>query len=138
MERADVVIVGGGFAGLCAARALSRWGLCPQTPGSGLRLDPGAGPQAPGSAGPRIVLLEARTGADPRFRGELIHPPGVRILAGLGLHAPLLEAGGAHVEGFSVLLENGVPPIVLPYTEVRGGAPRGIAISHPEESECVH
>jgi 2-polyprenyl-6-methoxyphenol hydroxylase-like FAD-dependent oxidoreductase len=56
----------------------------------------------------------------------------VRILAGLGLHAPLLEAGGADVEGFSVVLENGVPPIVLPYTEVRGGAPCGLAISHPD------
>ena len=114
MDRADVVIVGGGFAGLCAARALAA------THGRA-----GAGGAA------RVVVLEARTGADPRFRGELIHPPGVRVLADLGLHAALLDAGGTEVDGFSVVLENGAPPIVLPYTEVRGGAPRGLAISHP-------
>ena len=79
-----------------------------------------------------MLVLEARTGADPRFRGELIHPHGVRVLADLGLHAPLLDAGGADVEGFAVVLESAVAPIVLPYTEVRGGAPRGLAISHPD------
>src|SRR5262249_51135024 len=56
MDRADIVIVGGGFAGMCAARALTRVGH------------------------PRVIVLEARTGTDPRFRGELIHPPGVRVL----------------------------------------------------------
>jgi squalene monooxygenase len=106
MERAEVVIVGGGFAGLCAARALRGMG--------------------------RVVVLEARTGTDPRFRGELIHPPGVRILAELGLHAALRDAGGADVEGFAVVLENAVPPIVLPYAEVKDGAPHGLAISHPD------
>jgi 2-polyprenyl-6-methoxyphenol hydroxylase-like FAD-dependent oxidoreductase len=119
MERADVVVVGGGFAGLCAARAFARSGLA-----------------SPGSAGAgsfgRVAVLEARTGTDPRFRGELIHPPGVRILSELGLHAPLLDAGGVDVEGFSVVLEHAVPPIALPYTEVHGGAPRGLAISHPD------
>jgi squalene monooxygenase len=118
MERAAVVIVGGGFAGLCAARALG--GL------RGLR----------GDARP-VVVLEARTGADPRFRGELIHPPGVRVLADLGLHAPLLHAGGVPVEGFSVTLESAAPPLVLPYEEVRGGAPRGLAISHPHMVACL-
>jgi 2-polyprenyl-6-methoxyphenol hydroxylase-like FAD-dependent oxidoreductase len=108
MERADVVVVGGGFAGLCAARAFSNAGTA------------------------RVLVLEARTGTDPRFRGELIHPPGVRILAELGLHAPLLDAGGVDVEGFSVVLHHMVPPIALPYTEVQGGAPRGLAISHPD------
>jgi 2-polyprenyl-6-methoxyphenol hydroxylase-like FAD-dependent oxidoreductase len=112
MERADVVIVGGGFAGLCAARALSN--------------------SAFGRRAKRIVVLEARTGADPRFRGELIHPPGVRILSELGLHASLLDAGGTDVGGFAVVLEHAVPPIVLPYTEVRGGHPHGLAISHPD------
>jgi 2-polyprenyl-6-methoxyphenol hydroxylase-like FAD-dependent oxidoreductase len=109
MEQADVIVVGGGFAGLCAARALSE-----------SKVRPG-----------RIVVLEARTGADPRFRGELIHPPGVRILSELGLHEALLDAGGADVDGFAVVLESALPAIVLPYVEVPGGAPHGLAISHP-------
>jgi 2-polyprenyl-6-methoxyphenol hydroxylase-like FAD-dependent oxidoreductase len=112
MERADVVIVGGGFAGLCAARAVAR--------------------SAFGRSAKRVVILEARTGQDPRFRGELIHPPGVRILDELGLHASLRDAGGADVDGFAVVLENAVPPIVLPYREVRGGHLYGLAISHPD------
>jgi 2-polyprenyl-6-methoxyphenol hydroxylase-like FAD-dependent oxidoreductase len=106
MDRAEVLIVGGGFAGMCAARALGRHG--------------------------RVIVLEARTGADPRFRGELIHPPGVRVLDQLGLYHPLMDAGGAEVHGFSVVLENGESPIELPYTEVKGGSPRGLAISHQD------
>jgi 2-polyprenyl-6-methoxyphenol hydroxylase-like FAD-dependent oxidoreductase len=109
IERADVVVVGGGFAGLCAARALSTSSARPE----------------------RVIVLEARTGADPRFRGELIHPPGVRILDQLGLHAALRDAGGADVDGFAVVLESALPSIMLPYTEVPGGAPHGLAISHP-------
>jgi 2-polyprenyl-6-methoxyphenol hydroxylase-like FAD-dependent oxidoreductase len=115
MERADVVIVGGGFAGLCAARAVAKSAFC-------------RGSQVP----KRVLILEARTGQDPRFRGELIHPPGVRILEELGLHASLRDAGGADVDGFAVVLENAVPPIVLPYAEVRGGHRYGLAISHPD------
>src|SRR5262249_6997021 len=119
MDRADVLIVGGGFAGLCAARALAS-------------IPSGSGWGTPPTHRPRVLVLEARTGPDPRFRGELIHPPGVRILADLGLHAPLRDAGGADVEGFSVVLDHTVPSIDLPYEEVRGGAPRGLAISHPD------
>ena len=63
--------------------------------------------------------------------------PAVRVLAGLGLHAPLLHAGGARVEGFAVVLENAAPPIVLPYAEVRGGRRAGLAISHPDMVACL-
>jgi 2-polyprenyl-6-methoxyphenol hydroxylase-like FAD-dependent oxidoreductase len=67
MSDSDVVIVGGGFVGLAAAAALA-------------------------DSRRRIVVLEARAGADPRFRGELIHPHGVAVLEGLGLRAPLERA----------------------------------------------
>ena len=81
----------------------------------------------------RVIVLEARTGPDPRFRGELIHPPGVRVLAEL---RPARAAarrrrrrrgglrGGAR--------ERARRPSRSAYTEVRGGAPRGLAISHPD------
>ncbi|APR77692.1 Monooxygenase, FAD-binding protein [Minicystis rosea] len=112
-----MVIVGGGFAGLCAARALA----------NGQR---------------RILVLEARTGMDPRFRGELMHPPGVEVLAELGLLAPLLAAGGTTVDGFAVVLENGRPPITLPYGEIArgphgGSLGRGLAMSHHDMVACL-
>jgi 2-polyprenyl-6-methoxyphenol hydroxylase-like FAD-dependent oxidoreductase len=112
MARTDVVVVGGGFAGLCAAAALS----------NGRR---------------RVIVLEARSGTDPRFRGELIHPPGVTVLSRLGLHEPLLRAGGVPVEGFAVVLESGRAPIPLAYREVAGGAPRGLAIAHQDMVACL-
>jgi squalene monooxygenase len=112
MARTDVVVVGGGFAGLCAAAALA----------DGRR---------------RVTVLEARTGTDPRFRGELIHPPGVTVLSRLGLHEPLLRAGGVPVEGFAVVLESGSAPIPLAYREVTGGAPRGLAIAHQDMVACL-
>ena len=112
MNRADVVIVGGGFAGLCAAAALA----------DGRR---------------KVVVLEARTGPDPRFRGELIHPPGVEILRRLGLYEPLVRAGGAPCHGFAVMLEADREPAPLSYTEVRGGSPLGLAISHQDMVACL-
>jgi 2-polyprenyl-6-methoxyphenol hydroxylase-like FAD-dependent oxidoreductase len=111
MIRADVVIVGGGFAGLCAARALA----------DGRR---------------RIVVLEARTGTDPRFRGELMHPPAVEILSQLGLLEPLLDAGGVMVDGFAVVLADGKPPVTLPYSEIGDGAGKGFSMEHPKMVAC--
>jgi 2-polyprenyl-6-methoxyphenol hydroxylase-like FAD-dependent oxidoreductase len=67
VAEADVVVVGGGFVGLATALAL-------------------------GETGRHVVVLEARTGTDRRFRGELIHPGGVRVLDELGL-LPRIEAG---------------------------------------------
>lgn len=107
MERADVVIVGGGFAGMCAARALA-------------------------GGGRRVVVLEARTGPDPRFRGELMHPPAVEILAELGLLPALRAAGGEMVDGFAVVLDRDRPPIALPYADAGRDAGQGFSMSHPD------
>lgn len=111
MVRADVLIVGGGFAGMCAARALA----------DGRR---------------RIVVLEARTGTDPRFRGELMHPPAVDILRELGLLEPLVRAGGVMVDGFAVVLADGKPVVTLPYHEMRGAAGKGFSMEHPRMVAC--
>jgi 2-polyprenyl-6-methoxyphenol hydroxylase-like FAD-dependent oxidoreductase len=105
MSAVDVVIVGGGFVGIAAAAALA----------DGRR---------------RIVVLEARSGVDPRFRGELIHPHGVAVLEGLGLRAPLARAGGLDVRGFAVVPGAEVPAVVLPYDDVDGRPRRGLSMDH--------
>ncbi|MFO0760674.1 MAG: NAD(P)/FAD-dependent oxidoreductase [Byssovorax sp.] len=105
----DVVVVGGGFVGMTAAAALA----------DGKR---------------SVLVLEARAGADPRFRGELLHPRGVAVLADLGLLGPLLRAGGAEVEGFAVVPAPGEDAVLLPY----GGADaRGLSMDHPPMVACL-
>ncbi|MFS8070882.1 MAG: FAD-dependent monooxygenase, partial [Byssovorax sp.] len=105
MSDSDVVIVGGGFVGLAAAAALA-------------------------DSRRRIVVLEARAGADPRFRGELIHPHGVAVLEGLGLRAPLERARGCDVRGFAVVPGAEAPAVLLPYDDVGGRPMRGLSMDH--------
>lgn len=108
-ERFDVLVVGGGFTGVALAAALA----------DGRR---------------RIGVLEARTGRIAQFRGELIHPPGVRDLETLGLLAPLRRAGGTDVAGFAVIPDVDAPAVQLPYdpTPGEGAAVQGFAMEHPE------
>ena len=102
MNGTGVVIVGGGFAGLTAAAAMA-------------------------ARGAKVTVLESHQGFDPRFRGELIHPRGVRGLETLGLKAPLFEAGGVAVKGFSVTPGADIAPMVLPYAV---GFGTGLGIDH--------
>jgi len=106
MTDADVVIVGGGFTGMCAARALA----------DGRR---------------KIVVLEALNGPAQSFRGELMHPLGVDALARLGLLEPLQRDGGIPVDGFAVALGGTMTPIPLPYGEIAGSRGHGLVMSHP-------
>lgn len=95
MESFDVVIVGGGFAGLVTAAALA----------DGRR---------------RIAILEARDAIQNRFSGELIHPFGVSVLGRLGLLDRLRETtGGATVRGFVVAID-GDGEAVISYDRVLG------------------
>jgi 2-polyprenyl-6-methoxyphenol hydroxylase-like FAD-dependent oxidoreductase len=100
----EVVVVGGGFTGMAAAAALAQKGA-------------------------RVTVLEASQSTPPQFRGELIHPKGVRALDVLGLKAPLFEAGGVAVHGFAVTPDADADAVVLPYTDSAGP---GLGIDHPE------
>jgi 2-polyprenyl-6-methoxyphenol hydroxylase-like FAD-dependent oxidoreductase len=111
VDRSDVVVVGGGFVGLTTAAALAEGGA-------------------------RVTVLEALEGPNPAFRGELIHPRGVRTLAALGLADAVVAAGGVRVRGFAVFgtadrnAETGerLPrPVVLPYGEASA---LGLALDH--------
>lgn len=99
----EVVVVGGGFTGMAAAAALSQKGA-------------------------KVTVLEASTSTAPQFRGELIHPKGVRALDALGLKQPLFDAGGVAVHGFAVTPDANAEAIVLPYTRESGP---GLGIDHP-------
>lgn len=98
----DVVVVGGGFAGLIGAAALAQRGA-------------------------RVRVLESAVGPAGAFRGELIHPSGVRGLRSLGLEAPLLACGGVEVAGFAVSPAPDQQAIVLPYAHRQGP---GLGIDH--------
>ena len=102
MVGVEVVVVGGGFAGLASAAALA-------------------------ARGARVTVLESHRAHDPRFRGELIHPRGVRALEALGLKAPLFAAGGVSVKGFAVTPGADVPALLLPYASTFG---TGLGIDH--------
>ncbi len=98
----QVVVVGGGFAGMAAAAGLS-------------------------ALGAKVTVLEGHASFDPRFRGELIHPRGVRALDVLGLKSCLLAAGGVGVDGFAVTPDAGAELMRLPYPT---GGGLGLGIEH--------
>ncbi len=101
---ADIVIVGGGLSGCALGAALA----------DGQR---------------HVVVVEARTGRNPRFNGELIHPTGTEVLAQVGLLAPL-EAAGAAIRGFACVPGREQPATLLPYAEIPNSRPTGLALDH--------
>jgi squalene monooxygenase len=105
----EVIVVGGGFAGVTVAAALAQQGA-------------------------EVRVLEASPSGHPQFRGELIHPRGVRGLERLGLKAPLLARGGVAVTGFAVTPGAGASAVVLPYDERQGP---GLGIDHHSLLDCL-
>ena len=99
----DVIIVGGGFVGLTTAVALAK------------------------NSARSVLVLEARSSTDPRFRGELIHAHGVRSLKALGLDHVLEAAGAARAYGFAVMTDHVGEVIQLSYPNGYG-----LAIDHHE------
>jgi 2-polyprenyl-6-methoxyphenol hydroxylase-like FAD-dependent oxidoreductase len=105
MTTHDVLVIGGGFTGMALAAAFA----------NGRR---------------NILVLEARNGPDPRFRGELIHPPGVRELDTLGFLSEMRKAGGEEVRGFAVVPAADRDAVELPYEPPPNGPGMGYAMDH--------
>lgn len=106
-EMVDVLIAGGGVAGVAAAAALSQLGL-------------------------NILIIEPGPSFGRRLAGELIHPPGIDGLRQLGLLDDV-EAMGSEVKGFAVFPSNGeegLDGMILPYGEIDGKKHTGWAIEH--------
>lgn len=86
----DVVIAGGGIAGLAAAASLSEFGWS-------------------------TLVVEPGQHAERRLAGELIHPPGMADLVELGLCEHQGLPGAVPISGFMVFPEKGGRTVELPY-----------------------
>jgi 2-polyprenyl-6-methoxyphenol hydroxylase-like FAD-dependent oxidoreductase len=87
---ADVVVAGGGVAGVSAAAALREFGW-------------------------RVLVVEPGQRAERRLAGELIHPPGVDGLAELGLYDRTGFAAAVPIRGFCVFQDGDQRGTELPY-----------------------
>ncbi|MCL2013115.1 MAG: FAD-dependent monooxygenase [Cystobacterineae bacterium] len=90
MPNIDIAIVGGAYTGLSAAAALAAQGL-------------------------KVAVFDSLIGPNPQYRGELIHPRGVRGLSKWGFLEPLRKAGGIDVSGFAVAPEDESEAVLLDY-----------------------
>jgi len=75
----QVVVAGGGLAGVCAAAALAQRGY-------------------------HVLVIEPGVTYSRRLAGELLHPPALTDLRALGLAGAIADAGGQPVDGFAVFL----------------------------------
>ncbi len=113
LDCSDVVIAGGGIAGLTAAAALSKIGY-------------------------RIMLVEPGMTMERRLAGEMIHPMGVMALKQIGFWQALERLNPTRICGFAISVGklNGAPSAspkaahTLSYTEAHGLQEQGIALRH--------
>jgi 2-polyprenyl-6-methoxyphenol hydroxylase-like FAD-dependent oxidoreductase len=98
----DILVVGGGFAGLSAAAALA-------------------------ARGAKVTVLEAHRGAMAAFRGELLHSRGVRTLHEIGLGDVVSAGLGVDIHGFAAFEGPAEDAVVLPYP---AGAVPGFGFEH--------
>ena len=101
----DVLVVGGGVAGSSTAVSCARRGW-------------------------RVLLCEAGLPSHRRLAGELLHPPAVTGLASLGMGGALDELNPASVYGFLIADPTKQRETLLPYAEVMGLRPTGVAVEH--------
>jgi len=91
----DVIIAGGGFAGLVTATALARRGFS-------------------------ICIVEPHAIQPDVLRGELLHARGFRSLESLGLADAVRRAGAVEVDGFAAYAAGSGSPVILPYSKGHG------------------
>ena len=91
----DVIIAGGGFAGLLTAAALVQRGF-------------------------KVCVVEPHSPPPDVLRGELLHARGVRTLRALGLAEAVERAGSVPVDGFAAFAPASSSPVVLPYRQGHG------------------
>lgn len=109
MARYDVVIIGAGMAGCAVAQALAL---------------------ADRGRRRRILVIDRHKDAAPRFAGEFIHPRGAQVLEDLGFYGPLKAAGAVDVDGFTVRERADGRYVELPYADLPGQRPQGLAVHH--------
>lgn len=103
MVDVDVLVGGGGVAGLAAAVAIEQLGN-------------------------GVVVIEPGLHEDRRLAGEVFHPPGVEGLAELGLLRALTAAPAVAVDGFSVWMNGDC--FRLPYSDVIAHRRVGLCLRH--------
>jgi squalene monooxygenase len=108
----DVLIAGGGFAGLVAAASLARAGLSV------------------------AVVEQGGSGGEHRLRGELLHPGAVKALEELGFGDALRDAGAASVCGFAAYASSVAEPALLPYPS-GSGTFQGFGLEHHVIVGCL-
>jgi 2-polyprenyl-6-methoxyphenol hydroxylase-like FAD-dependent oxidoreductase len=102
----DAVIAGGGVAGSATAAALAAFGWS-------------------------VLIVEPGQHDERRLAGELIHPSGVRRLAGLGLLSSPAFAAAATLDGFAIFPEAGLPGCIdLPYPHSESAPAVALALDH--------
>src|SRR2546423_7021356 len=102
----DVVIAGGGVAGIAVAAALSEFNY-------------------------RVLVIEPGMDHSRRLAGEFIHPPGVTDFERLGLLEPMKSSGGVPARGFAVFPgADRQRKFLLGYAEVPGLLNQGYSASH--------
>ncbi|HEY8379704.1 MAG TPA: FAD-dependent monooxygenase [Nannocystis sp.] len=107
--RYDVVIVGAGMAGCAVAQALA-------LADEGRRR--------------KILVIDRHKGSAPRFAGEFIHPRGTQVLVDLGFYEALKAEGAVDVDGFTVRERAEGRYVELPYADLVGQRPQGLAVHH--------
>src|ERR1700747_2280643 len=112
IDRADVVVVGGGIAGASLAYALS-------------------------SGGKSVAVLEASLEFEDRVRGEQMHAWGVKEARDLGVEQVLLDAGAHVATLWRQYVEVAPDPADIPVSIMVPGVAGTLNLRHPDACQAL-